>query len=496
MDIFLFVLRLFLAGTFAVAAFGKIFDRAGSIKAFADFGVPDVLRKPLATALPAVELATAIALLFISSSWIGAIGAAALLSVFLGGMFYQLAQGRAPDCHCFGQIHSEPVGASSIIRNVVLLAMAGFVIGQGSGNQGLALVNSQQDIPMLVIGLVIIGLIGVAIMQLNRILERQNEIVRRIEVMEIVGQGGASVERENVAHPHEGLPIGAMFPDFDLSDINGERVTRSDIMAAELPALFIFISPTCTPCKALVPEFEQWRSDLQDKINLVFVSNGEVKANVDKFGEGVRRQILLQKDRELAEAARAKWTPTAILVDRKGRIASHAAAGDTAIRELVEKISVGDLMKDYSYVTFDNERPVVDYRIGQKVPEFELRTPDGNVIGHDVFSGKTTLVTFWGLDCGHCKNMLEDLRSWDATRTNGDPQMIIFSEGDPERSASLGFSSPVVIDEGHKVATGFGMFGTPSAVLVDENGVIVSETAIGAPDIWALAGRNGAAKAE
>jgi hypothetical protein len=47
----------------------------------------------------------------------------------------------------------------------------------------------------------------------------------------------------------------------------------------------------------------------------------------------------------------------------------------------------------------------------------------------------------------------------------------------------------VILDEGHKTAAGFGMYGTPSAVLVNEDGVIVSETAIGAPDIWALIGK-------
>jgi hypothetical protein len=33
------------------------------------------------------------------------------------------------------------------------------------------------------------------------------------------------------------------------------------------------------------------------------------------------------------------------------------------------------------------------------------------------------------------------------------------------------------------------MLGTPSAVLIDENGRIISETAIGAQNIWALVGR-------
>jgi hypothetical protein len=34
-----------------------------------------------------------------------------------------------------------------------------------------------------------------------------------------------------------------------------------------------------------------------------------------------------------------------------------------------------------------------------------------------------------------------------------------------------------------------GMFGTPSAVLIDENGIIATETAVGASNIWALLGR-------
>jgi hypothetical protein len=33
------------------------------------------------------------------------------------------------------------------------------------------------------------------------------------------------------------------------------------------------------------------------------------------------------------------------------------------------------------------------------------------------------------------------------------------------------------------------MFGTPSAVLVNRDGKIVSETALGAPDIWSLIGK-------
>ena len=67
--------------------------------------------------------------------------------------------------------------------------------------------------------------------------------------------------------------------------------------------------------------------------------------------------------------------------------------------------------------------------------------------------------------------------------------MIVFSDGTREDHEAFGLRSPVILDEGHKTAAGFGMYGTPSAVLVNEDGIIVSETAVGAPDIWALIGK-------
>jgi len=46
-----------------------------------------------------------------------------------------------------------------------------------------------------------------------------------------------------------------------------------------------------------------------------------------------------------------------------------------------------------------------------------------------------------------------------------------------------------LIDKEYETALKLGMYGTPSAVLVNENGRIVSETATGAPQIWALLGK-------
>ncbi len=52
----------------------------------------------------------------------------ALLSVFVVGITYNLARGRNPECHCFGQLHSAPAGWKTLARNGVLAAVAGFVL--------------------------------------------------------------------------------------------------------------------------------------------------------------------------------------------------------------------------------------------------------------------------------------------------------------------------------------------------------------------------------
>jgi hypothetical protein len=76
----------------------------------------------------------------------------------------------------------------------------------------------------------------------------------------------------------------------------------------------------------LVPEFEEWKAELNGKVRTVFVSSGTAVENLAKFGNDIGGMMLLQKNRELADAAKAQWTPTAVLVDTNGRIASHTAA--------------------------------------------------------------------------------------------------------------------------------------------------------------------------
>lgn len=489
MEVLLLILRLSLASVFGIAGIAKLFDPAGSEKAFGDFGLPKFIAKPMVVILPAFELAIAGLLLFVATSWFGAIGAAALFVIFTGGMLYQMAKGNAPDCHCFGQIHSEPVGVTSVGRNFLLLVLSGFLVAQGQANQGTSLVDSNQDIMQFVIGIAVVVLLLAAVLFLKKISEQQTQIMRRIELLDLVAQEGGTVERDHAGDPYEGMPIGAVVPDFELTDLDGGTVALAVLKAANMPILFFYVSPNCNPCKALVPEFDRWQKDLAGKVQLVFISNGNADENREKFSTDSDKLILLQKDREVSELIRAKWTPTAILMDADGRIASHAAAGDAAIRELVGKLIEENPGDEFSYFTNSNTHTHTKIKIGESVPDVTLADVRGTQIGSDYFKGKPTLVAFWSTACPHCVNMADELRNWDTSKGEDDPKLIVFSDGDKEVLKSLGLKSPIIYDEGHKAALGFGMYGTPSAILVNEDGKFVTETAIGAPDIWSLIGK-------
>ena len=51
----------------------------------------------------------------------------------------------------------------------------------------------------------------------------------------------------------------------------------------------------------------------------------------------------------------------------------------------------------------------------------------------------------------------------------------------------MGLNSPLVLEQSFHAGSAFGASGTPSAVLVDEEGKVASELAVGVPGVLALA---------
>lgn len=484
MDIVLVIIRLALFLVFALAGIGKLLDLEGSKKAVKDFGAPEGLTGPISVALPLAEIVIGLCFLFVGASWVGALGGLLLLLGFIAGMAWQMSKGNAPDCHCFGQIHSEPVSRKSLARNLIFAALAALLVVRGPEGQGPVLADESSNIMQTVLLLVVAAISVVIAFYLKRVFEQQSQILRRLEIIELVSRDGQPVEREGMMNPNDSLPIGSAFPDFSLPNLAGRQVTFENLLGRAKPILFLFVSPTCAPCGALLPEIKGWREELQGKVEMVLVSSGKSAENAEKFGGEFAGDILLQSDGEVSEAVRAHWTPTALFVRADGTIGSHVAAGDSAIRTLVEKVRAEEADDELFYV---GNGAVT--KIGEEAPAFSLESIDGRKVSSESMKGKKTLAVSWSQTCPHCRNMMEDLLSWDRSRTQADPALIVFASGDRDEHEEIGLSSPIILDEGFKTAARFGMSGTPSAVLIDEGGRIITETAVGAANIWALLGR-------
>lgn len=98
---------------------------------------------------------------------------------------------------------------------------------------------------------------------------------------------------------------------------------------------------------------------------------------------------------------------------------------------------------------------------------------------------------FWNPGCGFCEAMHEDIRAWERRPPPAAPRLVLVSNGDGAANRRMGLSSIVLLDESFSVGPRFGVNGTPSAVLLEADGRVASEVAVGAPGVLELAGGSG-----
>jgi methylamine dehydrogenase accessory protein MauD len=498
-EIVLLVARLLLAAVFVVSGVAKLADRAGSRQAMTDFGVPAPLAAPFGLLLPLAELAVAITLLPAATAWWGALGALALLLLFIAGIGANLARGRKPDCRCFGQLHSAPAGWSTLARNAVLAALAAFVVWRGSGAAGagpgaLGWLGglSAAGLLGLLFALVVLGLLGIQGWFLLHLLRQNGRLMVRLRALETrLGVEGASPSG-NGAHPAVGLPVGSVAPTFSLPDLRGEEVTLETLRAAGKPVLLFFTSPECGHCTDLLPEVARWQEEHAEKLTIALVSHNSAEENRAKVAEHGVGPVLLQEDWEVSEAYDVEAAPSAQLVRPDGTIGSPLVEGADNVENLVAEVVGGRVQLPMQHSNGGHaahgEAVPAPPKVGEAAPEVGLQDLKGRVVSLEDFRGKETLLLFWSPSCGHCQKMLPDLKEWEADPPRGAPKLIVVSDGTVEANREQGLRSPVVLDQGYRVSDAFGAQGTPSAVLVDAEGRVASTVAGGAPAVLQLAG--------
>jgi peroxiredoxin len=512
MNTALLIARVLLALIFATASVAKLGDREGSRRAIVDFGLPSALATSLGLLLPLAELAVAATLLPASTAWWGALGALALLSLFLVGIGINLARGRKPDCHCFGQLHSAPAGWKTLARNGALAAVAVFVLWAGyeggAGPSALAWLGALSTAQLLGLlgGVLVLALLAGQWGFLVHLVRQNGRLLVRLEAVEAtLAEGGSVATSQNgtPTHQAEGLPVGSAAPEFSLSGLHGETLTLDALRSSGKPVMALFTDPDCGPCNAMLPDVGRWQEEHTQKLTFALVSRGEVEENKTKAQEHGLRNVLLQKDWEVSEAYEVRGTPSAVLVSSDGKIASPVAGGVEGIRGLLsyavgeraqlpmqpqQPQAQGQPCPNCGKVHAAAPTVEASQKVGEDAPEVKLPDLEGNTVELADFRGEETLVLFWNPGCGFCQQMLPDLKQWEAQAPEDALRLVVVSAGSEEANKQMGLASPVLLDQNFATGRAFGASGTPSAVLVDAQGKVASEVAVGAPGVLELAG--------
>ena len=132
--------------------------------------------------------------------------------------------------------------------------------------------------------------------------------------------------------------IGDPAPPVRLRDLDGNIVELAEFRG--LPTLAVFWQPSCHFCQELLPELKALEnSRAQSRAQLLLISTGTSEENTRL---GMRSPVLLARDFSAGSAFGVSGTPSAVLLDAEGRIASSIAVGGPAVLALARDATLAD----------------------------------------------------------------------------------------------------------------------------------------------------------
>lgn len=491
-------LLLSLAGVtvFFLSGISKLLDQTQTEHTLREFGLPATLAKPARLLLPMTELAAGAALLIPGLARWGAWGILLLLILFTAVLAVSLARGIRPACPCFGQLSKAPISWRTLLRNVVLIGMAALLIWarpETGLQMALDFLARLSPLHWLTVGGFVAFLLvaGVQFWLLWQFWRQNGRLMLRIEALE-AAQGAERVSNRVMA-PGNGLhPLAeTRAPGFKLPVVGGAYDSLDGLLAVGRPVLLIFADADCVPCQALLPEVKSWQQHFVSRLTIAIVGSGWRKKHSKRAAGLVN--LFMQEKREVAERYGVSGTPAAVLIRPDGMLASRFATGADGVRQLLQAALSPTPRPQTTGVGGDGragkpQAPKADVATGQLVPPITLRDLNGAEVKLADWLVQETVLLFWSPSCGFCQKVLPELRRWERERLVGAPALLIVSSGEAEANRAMALASPVLLDDSFRTGRLFGAAGTPSAVLIDTEGRVASDVAVGGPAVLALAG--------
>src|SRR5215203_1579126 len=128
-----------------------------------------------------------------------------------------------------------------------------------------------------------------------------------------------------------GPKVGEEAPEVRLADLKGDEVSLQEGFRGE-ETLVLFWNPGCGFCQQMLPDLKEWEATSPEGVpRLLVVSAGSEEANKEM---GLTSPVLLDQQFSVGRAFGASGTPSAVLVDAEGKVASEVTVGALAVMEL------------------------------------------------------------------------------------------------------------------------------------------------------------------
>jgi peroxiredoxin len=333
-----------------------------------------------------------------------------------------------------------------------------------------------------------------------QLVKQQGRILLRLDELE---RGAAGQQAEGL-HEHavfEGLPLGTVFPGFELPDLDGKNRTLSDFRGKGL--LLIHWNFDCGFCDAIAGDLGRLEADMKaQNAQIVLLASGDESSNREHAAShGLKSLILLLDQKKVPEPFEQQGTPVAYFVDGQAQVAAPFASGADQVLALAQQIAdpeVEPIEPKPEPDPLKNRRPLAESHIernglkaGTPAPGFRLPDLQGRTVSLDDYCNQRVLLVFSDPHCGPCDELAPHLARFHQEHRHNGLAVILVGRGSTEENRSkaqqFGFRFPVVLQDKWKLSKQYGIFATPVAFLIGENGVIASDVAVGKDAILALA---------
>lgn len=324
---------LALAAVLVLSGLAKLRDPASTASMIALLRLPSVLRHRLVPrGLPLLELVTA-ALLLTPWPWtfgVGAVLSLLLFTAFLVVIARALTFDPRPTCGCFGRVGDHRVNSRTLVRNILLLALALVTAWLALEAAPAARLLAELEAGEWLWVLMAVALAAVAVL--------------------VLGRGPADPEHRHPPHPPVPAPASRAADEAteqDELDYEREPIPAGVLLSADLETmtlhrlarqraqLLVLVNCWCGPTLESIDRLSAWRERLPElDVQLVHTQRpwDEPRlAGVDGVWWDPGSQVF--------DALRAGTSPAAVLLGADGLLAGGPVTGLDEIEQFVDDIA-------------------------------------------------------------------------------------------------------------------------------------------------------------